>query len=335
MTLIEFFIIAASFVASFVGVGLYRQWSIRKGILAVPNERSSHVQPTPSGGGLVIALAAMAAYVAITRNAGGEILWGYIAGSLIIVAISWLDDAYSVSFIWRFLCHVVAAVMLVSGLVYLGPGALSGYGTSVQVIAVVITVCVITAYNFMDGIDGMAGLQAVVIGVAWWVFAPPAGGLASFCLSIAAVSLGFLLHNWQPARIFMGDAGSAFLGYSFSAVPMLAAAADPGNDIWYAYVGVLALCLFGFDTFVTGTNRVLRGKRLWHGHREHFYQKLMLSGLKHSTVSLLYAALTSTIMFITYLVSPLNRGYRYLPAFVASAAGIALWAISSKKNLLT
>jgi UDP-N-acetylmuramyl pentapeptide phosphotransferase/UDP-N-acetylglucosamine-1-phosphate transferase len=148
------------------------------------------------------------------------------------------------------------------------------------------------AYNFMDGIDGIAATQAVVVGTGWAIIGfmahqPP---ITMMGLLIASASLGFLIHNWPPARIFMGDVGSAFLGYTLAVLPLMAAHV-PHADARLALMGALLLWPFVFDSSFTFLRRALRGENVLAAHRSHLYQRLVIAGHTHLFVTTLYGVL--------------------------------------------
>ena len=151
----------------------------------------------------------------------------------------------------------------------------------------------INAYNFMDGIDGIAGSQAVVAGAGWFILGVLADvpAVAGLGLVLAASSIGFLIHNWHPASIFMGDVASGFLGYMFAILPLM----QGGDNSHGATVlpGVLLVWPFLFDTILTFMRRLRNGEDVFAAHRSHLYQRLVISGLSHQTVTLLYAGLAS------------------------------------------
>ena len=145
------------------------------------------------------------------------------------------------------------------------------------------------AYNFMDGIDGIAGGQAVVAGLGWatigWLNNVPL--VFALGLFICASSLGFLGHNWPPAHIFMGDVGSAFLGYTFAILPLL------HNNATMPLVGLLLVWPFVFDTVFTFVRRLLKGENVFSAHRSHLYQRLVIAGYSHQRVALTYIGLAA------------------------------------------
>jgi len=231
MTVIAIFIFPAALILTWIGIRFFRVWSLKKGVLDIPNERSSHDSPTPRGGGLLIVVVTLFFYGLISLLYPGSFSWGFLVGALLIATVSWLDDRYSVSTVWRLMTHALAAVLLIADRGYWSEISLSGttgvinLGIVGSILTFLWIVWLINAYNFMDGIDGIAGIQAAVAGFAWlglgWLSGIP--NVALFGGVILFSSLGFLLHNWPPARIFMGDVGSAFLGFTFASMPFIAA----------------------------------------------------------------------------------------------------------------
>jgi UDP-N-acetylmuramyl pentapeptide phosphotransferase/UDP-N-acetylglucosamine-1-phosphate transferase len=184
----------------------------------------------------------------------------------------------------------------------------------------------INAFNFMDGIDGIAGGQAMAAGLGWvalgLVTATPVLTLAGALL--AGASVGFLAHNWSPASIFMGDVGSAMLGFLLATVPWAVGRAD----LWLATV--LLVWPFVFDAFVTLCRRALRGERVWEAHRTHLYQRLVVRGTTHRATSTLYVALACVgLVCATALVTgppALARGM----VIAVGLAGAGLWFLVSR-----
>jgi len=289
---------AAAFVASAFGVALFTRWSQNRGLFDVPNERSSHSAPTPRGGGLIVVLVALSGYLMIGLALGLPVSWGYLAGAALVAAVSWLDDLYSLPFWSRLIFHVVAAGILMWDVGFwtdLSIPLVAGNVSLGDIAGVLLTsiwvVWLLNAYNFMDGIDGIAGAQALLAGFGWFIVgllseAPFVAGLG---LLLAAASAGFLLHNWHPARVFMGDAGSGFFGFLFAALPLVSATR---NDTLWLCAGLL-MWPFLADTAVTLLRRASRGENVLSAHRSHFYQRLVLTGRSHRYVALLYAGLAA------------------------------------------
>jgi FlaA1/EpsC-like NDP-sugar epimerase/UDP-N-acetylmuramyl pentapeptide phosphotransferase/UDP-N-acetylglucosamine-1-phosphate transferase len=274
---------------SFVGAALLTAWARRAafgwGMLDHPNARSSHDRPIPRTGGLAVFLATMAGVVSV----GSFDRLSYVAfflGLAGITAVGFRDDRRALSPLARFVFQTVLAAFFVGfagGIerLPLPASADLALGFLGKPLAVVWIVAVVNFYNFLDGIDGLAGLQAVITGLG--IAAVGFDGLATVAgVALAGASLGFLLHNWSPARVFLGDAGSGLMGFAFAALPLLAPAESRG-----AAVVFVATCLFFFlaDAVFTLARRIARGARFYEAHREHLYQRLVVSGLSHATVA--------------------------------------------------
>ena len=282
-----------AFVATFAVVAVVRRVAERLGVIDVPNERSSHARPTARGGGLgmVVVSLALIGIAGIMRGgitADDALL---MAAAAAIAAVGLADDMYSLSAVARLAVQCIIALVVVAWLDV--PAIVTGNGDPggllvvlLQGAGVVWIVGIINAYNFMDGIDGLAGLHALIAATLWAVMAHIAG--LSDALAVAAIvagtAAGFLLHNWAPARIFMGDVGSGYLGFVFAVLPLWV----PGN-VNLRLVGVLVMWPFIFDTLFTLVRRLLRGENLFRAHRTHLYQRLLATGLSHSQVTQIYA----------------------------------------------
>lgn len=337
----ELAIFAIALLATTGGVALFKRYGAAAGMLDVPNERSSHVRPTPRGGGIVLVLVCLAVYCVSAAVGVSPIKWAYVTGALIVAAISWLDDVYGVHAFLRLLVHAVAAVIVIWGCgpltsVYLPVGESIIYlGALAPIITFLWIVWLINAYNFMDGIDGIAGAQALVAGLGWAAFGyfVDDRALYLFAGAIAFSSLGFLIHNWTPASVFMGDVGSAFLGLTFATMPLLlkekAAIVNRG---WIMTAAIAFLWLFVFDSVFTFARRVLKRERFWVAHRQHLYQRLIVGGSGHGHVSLIYAFLGS-IVISSFFAAFLFRGiWETLFLFLlVAASGLVVFLAVRKK----
>ena len=276
---------AIAFVISAGLTGLILHPWFKLHLIDHPNERSLHETATLRGGGIAIVLAISICSIVLTILFPDRsyILWIGACGAL-VAGISFLDDRYDIRVFYRFLIHVLAgSVLLYNGFIINGLGLPGGYLVLPVVVATVITLLFIVwmtnLYNFMDGMDGFAGGMAV-IGFG----AMAALGLlakqpifAGFNIVIAGAAAGFLVFNFPPARIFMGDTGSSTLGF-------LAAACALWGDreqIFPLWVAVLIFSPFIVDATVTLIRRVVRGDRIWQAHRGHYYQRLVLLGWGH------------------------------------------------------
>lgn len=295
---LTFFLIV---VLSYYGVSVYRILSLKNQLLDIPNERSSHSEPIPHGAGLVIVLICLTSYVPVSIVFLGSFSWGYLLGASLVALISFLDDIFSIPIYVRLLIHALAAFCLIAdvdtwhGISMLGGISLGNWGYLITFLWIV---WMVNSYNFMDGIDGLAGLQAVIAGLGWMLLSGILGipSLYLFSGVIAASSLGFLFHNWRPATIFMGDVGSAFLGFTFAALPLLARVTNQSKS-WdlLPIAAVLFVWFFLFDSVITLLRRAIRGEKIWIAHREHLFQRLVLSGYTHRRVTLIYGILASLL----------------------------------------
>ena len=254
-------------------------------LLDRPNERSLHTQPTPRTGGIAICGGICLGWIALPLTAQlSTALYPIAAGALIVMAVSLADDRYGLSPLLRLGGHLIAAgVLLVGGFV---PAELSYPGgtwqwhpaVAVSLVALLV-VWMINLYNFMDGMDGFAGGMAAigfgVMGLLGWnqeVFA-----FAGAALVVAAAAGGFLVCNFPPARIFMGDSGSATLGF-LAAGFALWGVREQVFDLW---VPLLIFSPFVVDATVTLVRRALKRERLWEAHCSHYYQRLVRMGWGH------------------------------------------------------
>lgn len=304
MTFLIVFIFLA--ILSYLGVAYFRRIAWRHQILDTPNERSSHSAPVPLGGGVVIVLIVLAtgAWVA------NEIDWRrsliYIVSASIMAWMGWRDDVHKLPALFRLLVQGLIAVASIWGMGYFKEVAVPLFGDlQLGVIGIVITflwiVGLTNAYNFMDGIDGNAGGVAfsAALGWMWLSFDTQKWFVFWIALAIAASSIGFLGHNWTPARVFMGDVGSTFLGYTFAVLSLVSA--DEGGDA--LLIGTLLMWIVIMDSFMTFLGRVFKREDVFTGHKSHLFQRLVLGGYKHTTISLLYILLTSIAGLLAYLWS--------------------------------
>jgi Fuc2NAc and GlcNAc transferase len=283
-------------VASWLLTGLLRRYALVKNLIDIPNERSSHSMPTPRGGGVAIVTLFLFALPILNRldllsTQGCLALWG--AGCAVAVT-GFLDDHGHIAARWRLLVHFGAAVW---GLYWLGgfpPLAVFGYSLDLgwlgYVCAAVYIVWLLNLYNFMDGIDGLAGSEAITVccssALMVWLVAPDSSAWTSPAVLATAV-LGFLCWNFPPARIFMGDAGSGFLGLMLALLSIQAARIAP-QLFW---VWLILLGVFIVDATVTLCRRVFRGEKFYEAHRSHAYQYASRILGAHRPVTLVVCAI--------------------------------------------
>lgn len=318
----------AGALAALVSAGLtamVRSYALRRAILDVPTTRSSHTVPTPRGGGLAVVVTVVAgvAVLAATRRIPAPTAVALLCG-VPVALVGWVDDRRGVSPRARLLVQAasaVAAVWALGGLPAFraGPFGAVALGSAGAALATLGVVWLTNLYNFMDGIDGLAGGQAVVVAAAGGALAWSTGAphIAMPAWLLAAAAAGFLAWNWAPARIFMGDVGSGFVGFSFA---VLALASErqggPSAALW-----VLLLGAFVFDASVTLARRAWYGESVTTPHRAHAYQRATQSGASHAAVTTACLAITGSLAVLGWLGTT-----RPTLAPAAAAAGLVVLA---------
>jgi Fuc2NAc and GlcNAc transferase len=270
-------LVVTSFALSWLLVGLIKHYLAAK-LLDIPNQRSSHTQPTPRGGGLGFILAfAMTTTISPWFGLPSYLNWYLVLLPLIIVGI--VDDYRDVPAKVRYLVQLITAI---SAIALLGFVSFPGLADS-QVAGIILTIIAITAlinfYNFLDGLDGLVASCALVE-LAWFALDLQQPGL---WLLVGALG-GFLWWNWSPAKIFMGDIGSTFLGAIIAMV--ILSSKDQPFYLWSAFAITLPLVS---DAIYTLVRRLLNQENIFKAHRSHIYQRLQQSGWSHPQVSLSYA----------------------------------------------
>lgn len=288
------------FVVTAVIVDLVIVLATRYRLVDLPNRRSAHALPTARGGGAAIVITTAAGATAAAfrwPTMALPIMLGTLLPALVIGFVGVIDDMQPLKATLRLMIHVAVAAAITWCLGPIRSIAVPGQapldlGIAAWPLTLVWIVGLTNAFNFMDGIDGMAGLLAVVAGlgiaaVALAVWVPPSMVLGAF---LAAAAGGFLVFNWQPARIFMGDVGSAFLGTFFAAMPLL----FPPHLRSFVIVPI-AMTLWPaiYDPFLSVIRRAASGHNPLEPHREFLFHRLVRSGVPHAWVSLLYGGLAA------------------------------------------
>ncbi len=274
--------------------GLMRRYALSRRLLDHPNERSSHSVTTPRGGGVAIVVAFLVGLVALGGEVSESAMFALSVGGIGVAVIGFVDDHGHIPARWRLLAHFVSAAWI---LYWLGIPQFEWLGLTVDLgvfgrtLAALYLVWMLNLYNFMDGIDGIAGIEAVTVGVggtlAYAVVGMPQSGDMYLSALLAAATLGFLVWNLPPAKIFMGDAGSGFLGLMLGALSIHAAVARPVLLwCWLVLLGV-----FVVDATITLFRRLLRGVRIYDAHRSHAYQHASREFGAHRPVTLAIAAI--------------------------------------------
>ncbi|MEQ9609676.1 MAG: glycosyltransferase family 4 protein [Kiloniellaceae bacterium] len=319
-------------VASWGATGAVLRLLIAWRIYDEPNHRSSHANPKPRGGGLAVVAVVLAAWTAAAAIDGYHHMgfWLFVAGALLLAAVSWADDLKPRPASLRFGVQVAAVAL---GLWILQPEMLVFQGllplSADRVLAALLWLWFVNLFNFMDGIDGITAVETITIG----------GGLAAvsaltfgFSLGVfmaaapAAAAFGFLYWNWAPSRIFLGDVGSVPLGYLLGGLLIVAAA----GGLWAAAL-ILPLYYLA-DASITLAKRALRREKLWRAHREHFYQRAVQRGFSHAAVAtriLLCNAVLVALALVAVLAQPTLSPW--IPVALASLAVIALLFILARQ----
>jgi UDP-N-acetylmuramyl pentapeptide phosphotransferase/UDP-N-acetylglucosamine-1-phosphate transferase len=266
-----------SFVVAFIAI---RVLLSRFGHLALdrPNERSLHEKPIPRTAGIAVLLGG-----ALSLAFGAAELWAAFSLAGVLAAVSIADDMRGLPAWSRLLAHALAASVLVWYV-------LSPMDLVPMAVLIVAVVWITNLFNFMDGSDGLAGGMALIgfgaFGAAAWLAGER--GVAAGCLALAGASAAFLLHNFHPARIFLGDVGAVPLGFLAAGLGLI----GWRDDLWPLSFVALVFALFIGDATVTLVRRLLRRERVWQAHRDHYYQRMVRMGLGHRrTAWLAYAAM--------------------------------------------
>lgn len=301
-------------------------------ILDIPNERSSHHTPTPRGGGFIIIvfiIAALTVSQALLPAVPWPNFYVFLLATSMVAAVSWWDDIKPLSIISRLCVHSLCAVLVIMALGYwhtievplLGLLHLGWMGLPLTFLCIV---GLTNAYNFMDGIDGLACSQAIIAGFGWLLlgllFNQPI--LSIFGLVTAAANLGFLFLNWNPAKIFMGDVGSITLGFILASLPLI----DNHHPKVFS-ISILLVWPFIFDTAYTFFRRLLKREKVLYSHRSHIYQRLVLTGLSHQLVALVYLlfAFIGLLCSLGFAINWERAGYTTLVSITLLCLILYFW----------
>ena len=285
-----------AFLAALWLTGWLRRYALARRLLDVPNARSSHAVATPRGGGVAIVLPTLIALPLVVAIGGlaWPTVWGLLGGGALVALVGFADDLGHIAPRWRLLGHFAAAAWVLVWLGGLPPlplfGLVLGLGWLGHGLAALYLVWLLNLTNFMDGIDGIAGVEVIIVslgGMLLYLVAAPGNTVWLVPLVLASATLGFLVWNWPPAKIFMGDAGSGFLGLMLAALSLQAAWVAPA--LFWSWV--ILLGAFIVDATVTLTRRVARGERFYEAHRSHAYQHAAQRWRAHLPVTLAVAAI--------------------------------------------
>ena len=335
---------AFSLAVSAAGVWVTIRLADRVGVVDVPNERSSHSAPTPRMGGLAMVAAVVLSLASWALFGTGEVfsaglVWAVPFFALVMSGLGFWDDLSGLSPKFRFAVQIACSAAMLLWLAMNVPWYhLEGY-TIPPVVWVPFgafwVVWMLNLYNFMDGIDGLAGGEAAVAASFFFLLFARYGesGWAVANLFVAAASMGFLVHNWPPAKVFMGDAGSFFLGAFFGMQSIAAALTTPVPFV----VLVLPFSNFILDTTVTLLRRMARREKWYLAHRTHFYQRMTGLGMTHGKVTSIELLVVVTSCAAAAACIPAGPSGR-IALVVSVTVGIAcvgLWVRSKERAMET
>lgn len=305
------------FLISFSLTYFIKNYMIKKSLVATINERSSHTTPTPHGGGIALAITWFIGlfYLFITNQIEQNLFYALLFGAVISI-VSFFDDIYELSPKIRLIAQSIVAI---GGLYFLGGFDTLTFGIfDIQnpifrnIFAFFMIIWFINLYNFLDGINGYAGSEAVFLALAGFILFS-----GNHFLVLAVAVLGFLFCNWNKAKIFMGDVGSTLLVYNI-AIFTIYYANEQASNFW---IWIILFGVYWFDATLTLIRRKLNKEKLSQAHKKHGYQRLTQSGWSHYKVTNSSIGLNIILFFIVYFVSNI---------FVAFILALIVLALSMK-----
>jgi len=284
----EFLILSIIVFISFVLTEVIRRYTLNKNLIDIPNDRSSHTIPTPRGGGLSIVVLFLFS-ITFIDTLSSDILFALLGSGLIIAIIGFWDDHNHIPAKWRLLAHFIASFWVLYWLGSFTEFHIFNYNINLGFIGLVLVafllVWLLNLFNFMDGIDGIAATEAIFVLCAGaffsWLY--DLENLMLIALMLSASTLGFLFLNWPPAKIFMGDVGSSFLGLMIGIIAYVNI--SQGMPVW---IWLILLATFLIDSGVTLLRRILNGEKWYEAHCSHAYQHAARKwGHKRVTISVI------------------------------------------------
>src|SRR5574344_2460019 len=294
-----------------------KNYMIKKSLVAVVNERSSHTVPTPHGGGIALAITWFIGlmYLYFIGEISSNLFYALLFGAVISI-VSFFDNIYELSPKIRL---IVQSIVAIGGLYFLGGFDTLTFGIFdiqnhmfTNIFAFFMIIWFINLYNFLDGINGYAGSEAIFLSIAGFILF---SGNHFLVLTVAV--LGFLYWNWNRAKIFMGDVGSTLLGYNIAIFTIYYANQQP-NSFW---IWIILFSVYWFDATLTLIRRKLNKEKLSQAHKKHAYQRLTQSGWSHYKVTNYSIGLNLILFSIVYFISNV---------FLAFVLALIILALSMK-----
>lgn len=299
----------AAFLCAFFLTFFVRSYALKRSLIDIPNERSSHKAPIPRGGGVafVVTFLLFISFIYFLDELPRSIFLTFAGSGGLVALVGFLDDHEHIAARWRLLAHFIAAAWAIFWLQ--GLPALPVFGLMLDLgkigyfLAAVYLVWLLNLFNFMDGVDGIASIEAISVivgGVLLLAVMNSPQNYLQIPLILASATLGFLFWNLPPARIFMGDAGSGFLGIILGIFSIQAAWVSP--QLFWSWL--ILLGVFIVDATVTLVRRVLHGEKIYLAHRSHAYQYASRKYDSHLRVTLSVLAINILWLCpIAYLVA--------------------------------
>lgn len=314
-------------VAAFLLTGVTTWFARWQGMLDIPGDRHSHTEATPRGGGLGLVLALLLSSWFFSGDWLFPEFWPHclLPGFVALAVLGFLDDRYSLSIILRLLVQLAASLFL------LGCARQSGWAvdTWLWIAALLFIVWMTNLYNFMDGSNGMAAMQAVFAGVVLSVLFYQSGDTpaAQLAAALAAASLGFLPWNLGKARVFMGDAGSISIGFMIAGLLLFGVI----RQNFSVAVACLVMMVFLCDSSLTLLARVMRRERWYTPHKQHIYQRLIAHGWSHNQVMWLYQLINFLLVVPVIVVAVSYPEWATVAAISAACTLAVAWFLASRK----
>jgi len=315
----EFFLFILGFILSFGGTYIVRCFTLKHKIIDVPNERSSHDLPTPRGGGIAIVITwfLLISFLFLRELIPSNLFFALLSG-LILAVVSFIDDLVNLKpWIRLFfqLLTVIIALFFLNGLQNIEIFGININALILYPLCIIGMVWFINLYNFLDGIDGYASIEAIVVALIMFFFTSNL-----LLLIISSATLGFLVWNWPRAKIFMGDVGSTQLGF----ILVILGIYFQNNDLFSIWYWLMITAVFWFDATLTLYRRWRNKEKLSQAHRKHIYQRIVQSGFSHLKTDI-YLIIINIIIFSFVYISFINE-YMLLPMFAITI--IFLYSIS-------
>ncbi|MFT4563049.1 MAG: Fuc2NAc and GlcNAc transferase [Gammaproteobacteria bacterium] len=334
MTSFAVIIFVTGLVLSFALTLLMLNYARKRNLVDIPNARSLHQTPVPRGGGgaILIATSLCSVFILLQFELTDAVFLAWIACGVALGLLGWLDDHRNLSSAPRFACQLAVAavftVVLSSAPGTTMPSYFTGYYLAYLLAATIGIVWMVNLYNFMDGADGYAASEALLVaGCGAVIVGSRCADLPSLLAwSVAGSAAGFLIWNWQPAKIFMGDVGSYFIGFQFAALVAYDTFRGPGPWVW-----LILLAPFTVDSSLTLISRILQRERWWQAHRSHVYQLVVLGGWSHARLVVSLWIVTLLVLAPAAALTVIEPEWAFVVTALVYALAAIIWTVIRNK----